>query len=146
MAVITITQDKPLQWSLQSKAKSCLVKDLQWRQLQGNIQAVPESDGQCQLRHPCRQSSMVVKHSWSLKTFLDVGEPSWQFLSKVTPSPPQVRGRKIKSFPCASQLQHLFPYLKLPAMRILVGKDLSYNVIVVETGGSNSLEIINCYK
>lgn len=42
MVVITITQDKPLQWSLQNKAKPCLLKDLQQRRLQGNIQAVPE--------------------------------------------------------------------------------------------------------
>ena len=61
-------------------------------------------------------------------------------------NPTHLKWKRILPLPRACQIWPRFLYQKLPATHISVGKELSYNMIVVETGGSNCLEIINCYK
>lgn len=68
------------------------MKDPQWRRLQCSTQAVPGKG-----RADTNSISLVGKALRQLRTsglwkVLDVGDHSWQFLSKVTPSPPQVLG------------------------------------------------------
>lgn len=76
MVVITITQDKALAMIFTEQSKVLSLEGPPAETAARQYPGCPGNQDKCQPHHPCRQSSMVVKHSWSLKTFLDVGEPS----------------------------------------------------------------------